>query len=127
MPAEEGLRADEQNGTRLGKAELWLKAVSTRGVRALPARAADLAFEDPELVTEGKHLSPEPSSRQRTREYKRAKDMTEEHGTRSASCNRTRLRADCLWVTGHVPSGIDRPQARPGRAWASDLRSSETA
>jgi hypothetical protein len=29
-------------------------------VGALPARAADLAFEDPELVTEGKHLSPEP-------------------------------------------------------------------
>jgi hypothetical protein len=30
MPAEEGLRADVQNGTRLGEAELWLKVVSRR-------------------------------------------------------------------------------------------------
>ena len=59
MPAEEGLRADRQNGPG------WARQGSALGgeqeaVAGLPARAADLAFENPELVTESQHLCPEP-------------------------------------------------------------------
>ena len=76
MPAEEGLRADRQSGPG------WARQGSALGSEqeaGLPARAADLAFENPELVTESQHLSPEPvsawgrvsraSSRKRTRKY----------------------------------------------------------
>jgi len=50
MPAEEGLRADEQSGPG------WAKENPARGgeqkaVGGPPARAADLAFADADLVT----------------------------------------------------------------------------
>jgi len=59
MPAEEGLRADQQSGpgwARQGPAQ----SGEQETVGWLPARAADLAFKNPELLTEGKHLSPQP-------------------------------------------------------------------
>ena len=59
MPAQEGLRADEQSGPG------WARQGAAQGagqgaVGGLPARAADLAFENPELVTESQHLRPQP-------------------------------------------------------------------
>ena len=59
MPAEEGLRAVQQCGPG------WARQGPARGdeqeeVGGLPARAADLAFEDAELVTERQHLRSEP-------------------------------------------------------------------
>ena len=57
MPAEEGLRADEQSGPD------WARQNPAQGgeqeaVGGLPASAADLVFENPELLTEGQHLRP---------------------------------------------------------------------
>jgi hypothetical protein len=59
MPAEEGLRADQQSGPG------WARQNPAQGseqeaVGGLPTRAVDLAFEDAELVTEGNHLSTQP-------------------------------------------------------------------
>jgi hypothetical protein len=59
MPAEKGLGADEQGGPG------WPWEDSAQGgeeepVARLPARAADLALENGELVTESEDLSTEP-------------------------------------------------------------------
>ncbi len=56
MPAEEGLRADQNSGpgwTRQGPAK---DGAEQEAVSWLRARAADLAFEDAELVAECQHL-----------------------------------------------------------------------
>ncbi len=55
MPAEEGLRADEQSGPGWAR-QNPAQDSEQEAVGGLPARAADLAFEDTELVTEGQDL-----------------------------------------------------------------------
>ena len=57
----DGLRADQKSGpgwTRPGPAQ----GAEQDAVGGLPARAADLAFEDVELVAECQHLRPPPES-----------------------------------------------------------------
>ncbi len=58
-PAVEGLRAHEQSGPGWARQNPAQRG-EQEAVGGLPARAADLAFENPELVTDGKHLRPQP-------------------------------------------------------------------
>ncbi len=59
MPAEEGLRPDEQSGPGWAR-QNPAQGAEQEAVNGLPATTADLAFENPELMTEGKHLCPQP-------------------------------------------------------------------
>jgi hypothetical protein len=50
MPAEEGLRADQQSGPGWAR-QNPAQGAEQKAIGGLPARAADLTFENPELVT----------------------------------------------------------------------------
>ena len=58
MPAEKGLRAHEHGGPGWPREDTAQRGEQD-SVARLPARAADLALENGELVTEGEDLSSE--------------------------------------------------------------------